>query len=144
MLADAVRQASIAEEFAISVQTVNHYAKANRERIQQIAQERGDLALTTGLAIRGNRKAKLEKLAASLEKKLGEDFEFANGASLPMVKEWRETLNQIRTELKDLEDPKAQRVELSGPNGGPIESRDVTDWADISAKATALLNGFQP
>jgi hypothetical protein len=36
------------------------------------------------------------------------------------------------------------KSEVTGANGGPVEHRDVTDWATVTAKASALLDGFKP
>lgn len=115
MLADGEKQADIAERFRVSDRNVAYYANKFRERIQEIAQERSNLALSTGLAMRGNRVERLRALAHSLERKLGgAAFDQAHGRSLPMVREWRETLKQIRDELKDIEPPPAQTVNHAG------------------------------
>lgn len=115
MIAEGEEQASIAETFSISVQNVHYYASAYRDRIQEMARARGDLALSAGLAIRGNRVDRLQALARELERKLGgADFGHAHGSNLPVVREWRETLKQIRDELKDIEPDKPQQLNVSG------------------------------
>jgi hypothetical protein len=112
MLADGVPRPEIAREFDVSLQNVKYHASANLERIRELASERSDLALSTGLALRGNRKERLERMASALEREFGPDFTGAKAEKLQVVREWRETLSQIRQEMKDIEPDKPQTLNI--------------------------------
>ena len=112
MLADGVPRPEIARAFSVSLQNVKYHAAANLERIRELASERSDLALSTGLALRGNRKAKLERMALAIESLLGPDFSGVSAENLHVVRELRETLSQIRQEMKDIEPDKPQTLNI--------------------------------
>lgn len=132
--------------FTVSRQQVDFYRKTRKVAVKEIAKS-GELdALTSGLALKEVRVARLAKLAARMEedlfgsglwldqlKSIGSgldqqvvEYEEFNAGE---VKEYRGVLDDIARELGH----RKNGLEVSGPNGGPLTIK--VEYEDVDNNA---------
>jgi hypothetical protein len=113
----------------ITASAVRYYRAEYREDIGRARKERHEEAITSGLALKEERVARLCEHADKLE--VIKWVPDKNG-KLNNEKCWRETLDDIAVEMGH----RKQVQEHSGPNGGPIPVTAITldDWRKQAAE----------
>lgn len=120
---------------AITRQAVHYYRQQHLDEIEALRKERHVEALTRGLALKEERVARLKQHADELEAiKWVPD---PKTGKLHNEKVWRETLDDIAKEVGG----RANRQEITGKDGGPIEYSSLTD-TELVRSIVAALTGF--
>jgi hypothetical protein len=120
----------------INGSSLQHYRERYRPEIEAARTQRRAAALTTGLALKDERVERLKQHADALEelKWVPDDR-----GKLHNEKAWRETLDDIAREMGH----RKAGVEVSGPDGGAIEYRDVTNARqELGAELARTLATF--
>lgn len=119
----------------VSRATLTHYRKRHAKAIEDLRARRYSEALTTGLALKEERVARLKEHADKLEK-----LKWVAGKSGKLYNEkaWREVLDDIARETGG----RVTRTEIGGPGGGPIPFRQDLTPEDVIA-ARAAIEAFR-
>ena len=143
------RAAKCKPPFVVSRQQVDHYRKTRDVRLEEIKDSGEFTALTSGLSLKERRVSLLHELAEKLRSDILDGGRLWLDQAKAVVNERFEyqefnaaEVAQLRGLLADIADEvggRAQKMEHSGPNGGPIPVNDGKDDDERYARSLSTL-----
>ena len=139
LLSDEIKKRAAKQKppFTVSRQQVDYFRKTRNVSLEEIKTEGEFTALTSGLSVKEKRVALLHELAERLRSDLFEGGRLWLDQAKAVVNERYEyqefngaEVAQLRGLLADIADEvggRTQKMEHSGPNGGPIPVNDGKD-----------------
>ncbi len=151
LLSDEIKKRAAKQKppFTVSRQQVDYFRKTRNVSLEEIKTEGEFTALTSGLSVKENRVALLHELAEKLRADLFEGGRLWLDQAKAVVNERYEyqefngaEVAQLRGTLADIADEvgeRTQKMEHSGPNGGPIPVNDGKDDAERYARSLSAF-----